>query len=152
MFREREERGFSLIELMVVLLIVAVLVSIGLAMYLGFQNRSHDRSTQQTLTNAAKIEASLSVEMDGFNADPAVLALLEPAIDFSGLTAESIHLVVGDVNPGDQQQMLMYAKSPSGTWFGIRLVNQGGLAGRHTCEDVDVANVSDIALCVGVAW
>ena len=66
--------------------------------------------------------------------------------------AESVHLVVADVNPGDRQQMLMYARSPSGTWFGIRLVNEGGLAGRHTCEDPDVANVSDIALCAGVAW
>ncbi len=152
MFREREDSGFSLVELMVALLIVAVLVSISLPMYVGFQNRAQDRATAQMLTSAAKVEASLSAELDGFNADPAVLAVLEPAIDFSGLTDRSVHLVVADVNPGDQQQMLMYAKSPSGNWLGIRLVNEGGLAGRHTCEDPDVANVSDIALCIGVAW
>ena len=151
---EKRERGFTLVELVVVLAIVAVLTAIALVAFGGFRDRAHDRSTQHMLTTAAKVESSLSVELDGFNVDPAQLAVIEPAIDFSGLLPESVHMVVADIVPasGDRGQMLMYARSASGTWFGIRLVSDGGLAGRHTCQDEDGSIVSDMTACVGVTW
>lgn len=152
MAEQRDDAGFSFVELLVVLLIVAVLTTIGLAMFTGFRESARDRSTQQMLVTAAKVEAGYSTELDGFNAAPAALAVLEPSIDFSGLTAESVHLVVADVTPGDQAQVLLYARSVSGTWFGIRLVNEGGLAGRHTCESDDPAVIADITACVGIGW
>jgi len=46
------EDGFTLIELMVVLLILAILLAIAIPTFLGVTNTARDRSAQSTLTNA----------------------------------------------------------------------------------------------------
>jgi len=49
---EGDEAGFTLIELMVVLLIMAVLMAIAIPTFLGVRGGSQDRSAQSNLTNA----------------------------------------------------------------------------------------------------
>lgn len=46
------EAGFTLIELMVVLLIIAVLLAIAIPTFLGVTNSGNDRAAQSNLTNA----------------------------------------------------------------------------------------------------
>ena len=47
----KSEDGFTLIELMVVVLIIAILVAIGLPTFLGMRARAHDRVAQSDLRN-----------------------------------------------------------------------------------------------------
>src|ERR1700728_3798043 len=49
---EGAEAGFTLIELMVVLLIMAILLAIAIPTFLGVKNAAYDRSSQSNLTNA----------------------------------------------------------------------------------------------------
>ena len=49
---EGAEAGFTLIELMVVLLIMAILLAIAIPTFLGVKSGAYDRSTQSNLTNA----------------------------------------------------------------------------------------------------
>ena len=53
--RDKEE-GFTLIELMVVLLIIAILLAIAIPTFLGARNTANARSTQENLRNALTAE------------------------------------------------------------------------------------------------
>ncbi len=51
--RDRDdESGFTLIELMVVVLIIAILIAIAIPTFLGAQNKAKDRAAQSSLRNS----------------------------------------------------------------------------------------------------
>src|SRR2546425_8368561 len=53
--KDREE-GFTLIELMVVVLIIAILIAIAIPTFLGARKRAQDRAAQSNLRNALTAE------------------------------------------------------------------------------------------------
>ncbi len=56
---EAAEAGFTLIELMVVLLIIAILLAIAIPTFLGVTNTAGDRAAQSNLSNALTESAAL---------------------------------------------------------------------------------------------
>ncbi len=47
----RDDRGFTLVELMVVVLVIAILIAIAIPTFLGARERSQDRAAQTLLRN-----------------------------------------------------------------------------------------------------
>jgi type IV pilus assembly protein PilA len=94
MQRRDDDKGFTLIELMVVVLIIAILLAIAIPTFLGAQNKAKDRSAQSSarnaLTNAKVLYADGGVyatstpETAIANSAAAVTALIasEPALAF----------------------------------------------------------------------
>jgi type IV pilus assembly protein PilA len=84
----REDKGFTLIELMVVVLIIAILLAIAIPTFLGAQNKAKDRSAQSSarnaLTNAKTIyaDASTYVPASGDAVGIAALKASEPSLNF----------------------------------------------------------------------
>jgi type IV pilus assembly protein PilA len=86
--RQDQDKGFTLIELMVVVLIIAILLAIAIPTFLGAQNKAKDRSAQSSarnaLTNAKTIYADSSsyVPASGDTTGIAALAASEPSLTF----------------------------------------------------------------------
>ncbi len=63
------EAGFTLIELMVVLLIIAILLAIAIPTFLGVTNTAGDRGAQSNLTNALTEAKALYEVTQGYSAN-----------------------------------------------------------------------------------
>jgi type IV pilus assembly protein PilA len=158
--RERREsdEGFTLIELMVVVLIIAILIAIAIPTFLGAQDRARDRGAQADLRNAltaAKTVATdnegLFFEDDGEQAD--VMNSAEPSLHFSDTTDSAaektieVHTFVasddsGAVGPSFETGINMNRLSASGTMFCIQATREGAVTyGRN--EDGDVIDDAD---------
>lgn len=151
----KREDGFTLVELMVVVLVIAILIAIAIPSFLGARTRAQDRTTQANLVTGSKVQTAYAATNDGFTDDQAILSTEEPSLDWSGIADEDVHVVLADVFPGDDRQVLLYSRSNSGTWFGLRISRASAgpiTVGRFTCSGAAEANVDDMADCVGNDW
>jgi type IV pilus assembly protein PilA len=79
--RQGSEKGFTLIELMVVVLIIAILIAIAIPTFLGARGRSQNRSAQSNLRNALTAEKTLFTDNDQYSNDiTTALPGVEPSL------------------------------------------------------------------------
>ncbi|MDQ6613825.1 MAG: type II secretion system GspH family protein [Actinomycetota bacterium] len=139
------EEGFTLIELMVVVLIIGILLAIAIPTFLGARDRANNRSAQSNLRNALTAEKTLYTDNQTF-ADTSVAADLtslqntEPSLNWANATPASTRDMQATVTGGTT--VVLGAKSatgecwyiadisapgaPSGTFYGSTSKANGG--------------------------
>ena len=112
-----DEEGFTLIELMVVVLIIAILLAIAIPTFLGARSKAEDRAAQSNLRNALTAEKTYYVDNQTYTDNTASsLTNIEPSLTYTGYVAPTIGTVAVSVNlTGDT--VTLAEKSASGTCF-----------------------------------
>jgi prepilin-type N-terminal cleavage/methylation domain-containing protein len=150
-----EPDGFTLIELMVTVMIMAVLISIAIPTFTGFHDTARDKVAQSTLNNAEKVGTQVLMEETRFPATPALLALLptlEPRIEWlDHLDSSTGPRQVSIDQDAGGDELAMAAMSASGTCFYQRLERLGPTV-RHHVEDAADCNAHDFQDGAGAGW
>src|SRR5437764_6360933 len=80
--RRRDEEGFTLIELMVVVLIIAILIAIAIPTFLGARERAQNRAAQSNARNALTAEKTIYTDAQSYTSVSATLTGVEPSLNF----------------------------------------------------------------------
>jgi len=122
---EGTESGFTLIELMVVLLIMAILLAIAIPTFLGVKGGAQDRAAQSNLTNGLTSAKALYSSVGSYTTTNAsfvaTMATQEPELTFTTGSATAAGNVVSfDISTDGQQIILVnYSPDNGGTCWAV---------------------------------
>jgi type IV pilus assembly protein PilA len=117
------EGGFTLIELMVVVLIIAILIAIAIPTFLGARTRAQDRAAQASLRNTLVAAKSIYTDAQSYaTAEGAGLTAVEPSLTYKakGTASTGPNDVSADGSTTSTNIWSAAALSASGTCFWIK--------------------------------
>jgi type IV pilus assembly protein PilA len=128
------ESGFTLIELMVVVLIIAILIAIAIPTFLGARQRAQDRAAQSNLRNGLTAEKTHYTDTQQYTATVATLQGIERSLAWSGNAAPAaigtVYANISTTNAATPNDTVVVgALSASGGCFYIRDIATGATAG-----------------------
>ena len=112
----RDEEGFTLIELMVVVLIIAILIAIAIPTFLGARSRAQDKQAQSNLRNALTAEKTFYTDSQVYTITATDLTPVESSLVYANDKAATRGVFPEELNTGGQGVVLR-SWSSSGTTF-----------------------------------
>jgi type IV pilus assembly protein PilA len=163
--RGREEGGFTLIELMVVVLIIAILIAIAIPTFLGARKRAQDKQAQSNLRNALTAEKTYYVDHQDYasvaGADLTDLQDIESSLQWTLNDAAQRGVTVDDptVVGTTDTYVILDSLSKSGTLFclmDVATTTSGVAPGTYFAKDATGAACPALAgswsLDANVGW
>jgi type IV pilus assembly protein PilA len=89
-FDRRPDEGFTLIELMVVVLIIAILMAIAIPTFLSARNTANARAAQSNLRNAVTAQTTQFSANNAFTNSVSSMNKAEPAISWNAYTTTTV--------------------------------------------------------------
>jgi type IV pilus assembly protein PilA len=114
--RFRDQRGFSLVELMVVVMIIAILIGIAVPVFIGLQRRAQDRAAQTSLRDGFTAARAFQTDEDSYAGfDAAEGEDIEHTLDWADGAANVIHQI--NIEAATADELILTAMSSSGQIF-----------------------------------
>jgi type IV pilus assembly protein PilA len=108
--------GFTLIELMVVVMIIAVLIAIAIPSFLGFRKSAQDRSAQSDIRNVLLAEKAFWLEDGDYTETAGDITALEPNATVAAAPADGVFI---DLNGASTDIVCVVRTAESGNTFAI---------------------------------
>jgi len=122
----RDERGFTLIELMTVIFIISILLVIALPTMLGARVRAYDVAVKSDVRNAFAAEKAYYTDTLTYTTDPTTMTAIEAAITYldgdTPLVTDVAYLHLHPI----PNEIFVSGMSKSGTCFYLREIDGGG--------------------------
>jgi type IV pilus assembly protein PilA len=120
------EEGFTLIELMVVVLIIAILIAIAIPTFLGARERANNRAAQSSLRNSLTAAKTLFTDANTYvGSDATALQGVEPSLAFKAAGTDSTGPKEVSVSPNSATEWVAAVKSASGKCYFIKDESNG---------------------------
>jgi prepilin-type N-terminal cleavage/methylation domain-containing protein len=116
---DRREAGFTLVELAIVILIIAVLVTIAMVAFPATRARAQDRDAQAALRNALSAEKVHFADHEAYTQVRAELAAIEPALAFDA-AADQAPTAGSVAYAASGSTVTLATRSATGTCFYLR--------------------------------
>jgi len=153
MERNRREEGFTLIELMVVVLVIAILIAVAIPTFIGLRRNANDVAAKTSAVTALKAAKAIFSSDDSYgNVTPAELRSAEVSVNYvNGATASNGSLIAS-VDAPDSATFIASVYSPSGTCFFIRDDSTDGTTYATLNTGTADCYAANAAVVFGASW